>query len=126
MNRLCQRLAGLGWVWVLIAWTIFLWISRLRNVVNNDELSSSGRTIRVLVVVVFVTLAVASAVAVRRRWAKVVAVFVGWTVAYWLIRGIGILIDGDYSAGFKVVHTVLMAVSLTLSVLTARQLAPRR
>lgn len=121
-----RRLAQVPWVWVLITWTIFLWISRLRNVVNNDELSSSGRTIRVLVVVVFVALAVASAFAVRRAWPRVVAVFVGWTVLYWLIRGIGILIDGDYSIGFKVVHTLLMAVSLTLSALTARRLAPRR
>ena len=94
---------------------------------NNDELTSGGRAIRVGVVVIFVVFALAATAAVRKKMsaavaAKVLLVFVAWTVGYWLIRGIGILIDGDYSAGFKAVHTVLMAVSLTLSVLTARQL----
>ena len=117
----------LSWVWVLIAWTLFLWLSRLRNVLNNDELTSAGRTVRVLVVVIFVALAIAAAAAVRRMVAenvaaRVLGVFVVWTVGYWLVRGIGILIDGEYSVGFKAVHTVLMVVSLTLSVLTARQL----
>lgn len=120
-----------SWVWVLIGWTLFLWVSRLRNVLNNDELSSGGRTIRVAVVVIFVTLALAGAAAVRRKLpagvrSKVLGLFVAWTFGYWLIRGIGILIDGDYSVGFKAVHTVLMAISLTLSALTARQLRLRR
>ena len=121
-----QFLARIPWIWVLIGWTLFLWLSRLRNVVNNDELSSSGRAIRIGVVVVFVTLAVAAVGAVRRRRTKVVALFVAWTIGYWLVRGIGILADGEYSIGFKAVHTVLMAVSLTLSIQTARQLRLRR
>ena len=129
-----QLMSRVQWVWVLIGWTLFLWLSRLRNVVNNDELTSSGRAIRIGVVVIFVVLAGLTAVAVRQRRAgqtgsglgsrgwqgKVVGLFVTWTAGYWLIRGIGILIDGDYSIGFKTVHTVLMAVSLTLAFLTAR------
>lgn len=124
-----DRLARISWVWVLIGWTVFQWVSRLRNVINNDELSTSGRTIRVLVVVVFVALAGATAVALRRRSSlanNVLVVFLCWTVGYWLVRGIGILIDGDYSAGFKLVHTVLMVISLSLSALTTRQLVRRR
>ncbi len=118
----------ISWVWLLIGWTIFLWISRLRNVLNNDELSSGGRVIRIGVVVVFVGLATLTAVAWRRKSdgaTRMVILFLGWTVVYWLVRGIGILIDGEYSVGFKLIHTVLMAISLTLSALTARQLAGR-
>jgi len=121
-------LARIRWVWVLIGWTIFLWISRLRNVVNNDDLTSTGRAVRVLVVVVFVSLAVVTGLAVWRRWAParaVIAVLLSWTVVYWLVRGIGILIDGDYSAGFKAVHTVLMVVSLTLAALAGASLRDR-
>lgn len=114
------------WVWVLIGWTCFLWLSRLRNVLNNDDLSSGGRAIRVGVVVVFVALAVSAAVAVRAKRPKLVVLFLAWTVVYWLVRGIGILIDGEYSVGFKLVHTVLMAISLALSALTARQMQLRR
>jgi hypothetical protein len=121
-----QIFARISWIWVLIGWTLFLWLSRLRNVVNNDELSSSARFIRIGIVVVFVTLAAAAVVAVRRRRLKVLASFLAWTAGYWLVRGIGILIDGEYSLGFKVVHTVLMTVSLILSVLAARQLRLRR
>ena len=121
-----KLLARISWVWVLIGWTFFLWVSRLRNVLNNDELSSGGRAIRVAVVVIFVALATMAAVAVRRKQPKLIVLFLGWTVGYWLIRGVGILIDGDYSVGFKAVHTVLMTISLTLSALTARQLRLRR
>jgi hypothetical protein len=120
-----QLLARISWIWVLIGWTLFLWLSRLRNVVNNDELSSAGRAIRIGVVVVFVTLAAVAVGAVRRRRTKVVALFLAWTIGYWLVRGIGILADSEYSVGFKVVHTVLMTVSLTLSILAARQLRLR-
>jgi len=119
-------LERVSWVWVLVGWTFFLWLSRLRNVVNNDELTSSGRAIRIGVVVIFVSLAAMAAVAVRKKRYQLVAIFVGWTVLYWLVRGVGILIDGGYSVGFKAIHTVLMAVSLTLSALTARQLGMRR
>lgn len=95
---------------VLIAWTLFLWASRLRNVLDNDELSGWGTTWRVSVVVVFVALAL---LALRRPSRdRVLPVLVGWTIGYWLVRGGGILIDGDYSVSFKVIHTVLMAVSI--------------
>ena len=115
----------------MIAWTLFLWISRLRNVLGNDELTSNGRAIRIGVVVIFVVLALAAAASVLRRLpanvgSKVINFFLLWTFGYWLIRGIGILMDGDYSVGFKAVHTVLMGVSITLSALTARQLLLRR
>jgi len=128
-----QLMSRVQWIWVLIGWTVFLWVSRLRNVLNNDELTSSGRAIRVGVVVIFVVLAGLTAGAVRqlrkhggagrlgKMPAKIIGLFIAWTAGYWLIRGIGILIDGDYSIGFKAVHTVLMTVSLTLALLAARQ-----
>lgn len=118
-QRLLQRVR---WFWVLVAWTVAVWVSRLRNVLTNDDLTSGGRVLRVVVVIVFVSLALAAVVSrLRKRWPQVLAVFLAWTIGYWLVRGIGILINGEYSAGFKVVHTVLMAVSLSLCLLTARQ-----
>ena len=118
-------MSRIRWVWVLIAWTVFLWLSRLRNVLNDEDLTSGGRAIRVGVVVVFVAMAAAAAVAVRRRKPIVLVVFLCWTVGYWLVRGTGILIDGGYSLSFKAIHTLLMVISLTLSALTARQLRER-
>jgi len=121
------------WAWVLVGWTLFLWISRLRNVLSNAELSSGGRAARVAVVIIFVTFAIAAATVLWKKShgqgshrTTLLNAFVIWTVGYWLVRGIGILIDGGYSVGFKAVHTVLMAVSLTLSYLTTRQLRSGR
>ena len=48
-----QIFARISWIWVVIGWTFFLWLSRLRNVVTNDEFSSSARSIRIGIVVGF-------------------------------------------------------------------------
>jgi len=112
-----------SWVWALIIWTVLLWLSRLRNVLNNDELTTSGRSVRLGVVVVFVALAALAAYGVRFRQPRLVAMLVVWTTGYWLVRGIGILVDGDYSVGFKAIHTALMVVSLILAWMTSRQTA---
>lgn len=116
------RSTGRRWqVRALLAWSVVLWISRLRNVLSNDELDATGTALRVGVVVVFVGLAVGAFVALRRGELRVLWVLILWTVGYWIIRGGGILID-DYSVGFKAIHTVLTVVSLVLAVLAARQL----
>lgn len=102
-------------VWVLVGWTIFLWSSRLRNVLGNDELTASGRWVRVMIVIVFVAMAVAVILGRGRSWfGLALSVLCAWTIGYWLVRGSGILI-GDYTAGFKAVHTVLMVVSIGLA-----------
>lgn len=102
-------------VWVLVGWTIFLWLSRTRNVLGNDELTSAGRAVRMAVVAVFVLMAIAVIIGRRRSWfGTALSVLCMWTVGYWLVRGSGILI-GDYTVGFKAVHTVLMAISIGLA-----------
>lgn len=100
--------------WLLIGWSVFLWISRLRNVLNDDDLTSSGRAIRIGVVVIFVVLALVAAFGILRGSLRPLIVLIVWSFGYWLIRGTGILI-GDWSAGFKAVHTVLMVVSMGLA-----------
>ncbi len=102
---------------LLIGWTLFVWTSRTRNVVGNDQLSVWATTWRLGVVVVFVSLAGLALVGRLRGWLwlpRLVAVLVWWTVGYWLIRGTGIIID-DHETGFVIVHTVLMAVSIGLA-----------
>ena len=59
------------------------------------------------VVVVFVGLALAATTG------RLVGALVWWTVGFWLVRGGGILIDGSYDAGFKLIHTALMVVSIS-------------
>lgn len=90
---------------VLVGWTVVVWASRLRNVLGDDELDDRGVAWRIVVVVVFVTLAVASASG------RAVSILVWWTIGFWLVRGGGILLD-DHDVGFTVIHTALMAVSI--------------
>jgi hypothetical protein len=104
-------------VWILVVWTFLVWTSRVRNIMAADELSSTGRAIRVAIAVSFVTLAVGTAVGLfrkqlDRRW---LMALVGWTILVWTVRGVGMLLD-DHEVGFKVVHTVLAAVSIGLAV----------
>lgn len=109
MRSLLARLRSWPALTVLVGWSVFLWISRLRNVLDNDELSDWGVIWRVGVVVVFVVLAILAWMRRTTTWA--VPVLVWWTIGFWLVRGGGILID-DHAVSFKVIHTVLMVVSI--------------
>lgn len=116
-----MKFSAVSWRWVLIGWTVVLWISRLRNVLTDDDLTDTGRAVRVGVVALFVALALVAALGLRRGRPQALVVLIVWTVGYWLIRGGGILI-GDWSVTFKVVHTVLMVVSVGLAALAWRAL----
>lgn len=95
-----------------------MWASRIRNVLADDELTTGGTAWRLGVAGVFVLGGLLLATATWRHDHRLGAI--GWslasfTVVWWLIRGIGILLDSNHDAGFKTVHTVLMLVSLTLA-----------
>ncbi|MDW3217400.1 MAG: hypothetical protein R8F63_02195 [Acidimicrobiales bacterium] len=99
-----------------VIWTVLVWTSRTRNVLADDDLSSGGMTWRIAAAAAFVLLGVAVAVQWRRggRLDRILAVLVLWTVVWWSVRGIGIIID-DHEVGFTVVHTVLGVVSIGLA-----------
>ena len=124
MNRVWHMLVRRGG-WVLVIWTVFLWLSRLRNVLADDDLSDTGRNVRIAVVVVFVLLALGAAAGLVFRRPKAMIVLIFWTVVYWFVRGTGILI-GDWSVGFKVVHTLLWIVSFGAAALAAYALRSDR
>ena len=100
----------------LLVWTVLVWTSRIRNVLADDDLSTAGRTWRLAAAVAFVVLGLATAIEWRRggRFVPVLAALVGWTVVWWSVRGVGIIVD-DHDVGFTVVHTVLMVVSIGLA-----------
>ena len=81
-----------------VAWTVFVWAGRIRN---------GGSA---LLAVSFLALAV---IAGWRRGGWVTALVV-WTIGVWLVRTPFILVH-DHPAGFKVVHSVLAAVSIALA-----------
>ena len=106
----------------LLVWTLFVWSSRIRNVWTDDDLSTGGQVLRTGYALVFLGFAVAVVVMLWQRrpeplgatGQRVLALFLAWTVVFWLIRGIGIIVD-DHTTSFTVIHTVLMVISIGLA-----------
>lgn len=106
----------------ILVWTLFVWSSRIRNVWTDDDLSTGGQVLRTGYAVVFLAFGITLTVLLWRRrpepldalGQRILVFFLAWTVAFWLIRGIGIIVD-DHTASFTVIHTVLMIISIALA-----------
>ena len=108
----------------LVAWTFLVWTTRIANVWRDAGLDTGERWGRTLLALSFTILAIAVVVAAGRRLGGAAVVAVGalaaWTVTVWVVRGSAIL-AADHDPGFKVVHSVLAAVSIVLAVLAWRE-----
>jgi len=115
------RVVARWWIAPLVGWTLFLWISRIRNVLGDDDLDGFGVAWRVGAAAVFLVLGLLTLLWLwrGRPGALSLGVLAAWTVVYWLVRGTGIMLDSSHDAAFKLVHAVLMAVSLGLVVVAA-------
>ncbi|MED5293085.1 MAG: hypothetical protein VYB56_04420 [Actinomycetota bacterium] len=94
----------------LLAWTYVVWVSRSRTVLLNDQLNAVELAWRLLVAAIFLTLAsvvLFHMVRGTRSW-KSLQLLALWSTGFWIIRGGGILIDSQWTIGFKIVHTLLM------------------
>ncbi len=109
-------------LWAFVAWTLFVWFTRLNNVFGDGTLSDSetirGAAIALAFVVVAASIPLVAVGANRfiGTYASIVAVI---TAAWWTVRLFTNLF-GDGSAGFKVVHTLLSIVAVGLSVAVLR------
>ena len=111
----------------LVAWTFFVWTTRIANIWRDEDLSTReqvGRTalalsFTVLAVAVLVTLWRGSAPASRASRVAVGAL-AAWSVAVWVVRDVRIAF-GDHDAAFVAVHVVLGVVSVVLAVLAWRE-----
>jgi len=110
------RLARLACV--LVAVTVVVWVVRVVNVFGDDSLSGSARLWRLLVAGCFLVFAGLAVAVLSGRWAghrlgstRLVAMFCLWTMVFWAVRSIGILL-GDYDTEFTLVHVLLALVSV--------------
>ena len=110
------RLARL--VCVLVAVTVVVWVVRVVNVFGDNSLSGSARLWRLLVAGCFLAFAGLAVAVLSGRWAghrlgstRLVAMFCLWTMVFWAVRSIGILL-GNYDTGFTLVHVLLAVVSV--------------
>ena len=105
--------------WILVAWTLSIWGSRVRNIVADDELAGAEQAIAFAVAITLIVsaLAVAAAMSTDAPWLRsALAVLVIVGILRWSLRGPVILVSDEWGAGFKAVHTVLWAVTVVLSV----------
>ncbi len=101
---------------VFAVWTVFVWATRVSNIVRDD-----GSALDLVLAVVLAGLGVAVAVAALRRsprWPLVA--LVAATAATWAVRTPLILLDGDHGVAFKAVHAALAVVSIVLAALAWR------
>jgi hypothetical protein len=118
------------WLLVLAGWQLFVWATRIDNVLADEGLTSTDKVFRVALSLSFVGVAAVAVWAWRQigqgapssaaaRWVRVAAV---WTVGVWVVRGIDIA-AGGHEAAFVAVHLVLAAVSVALAVVSVRVVA---
>jgi hypothetical protein len=111
----------------LVAWTLFVWLGRIRNVAADEALEGAEKLwplalsggLSSLAVALLVTLLLRPLTA--RPVLALAYALAGVSSAVWIVRGIDIAL-GTHELGFKVVHTVLAVVTLSLSVLVVRHL----
>jgi hypothetical protein len=113
----------------LVAWTLLVWTTRLRNIWTDSGLDTAGRLGRSALAASFTVLAVVVALGLWRRrseavgWLRPATVaLAAWTVAVWVIRMAGI-VTGDHSAGFVAVHLVLAVVSIVVALAAVREVS---
>lgn len=97
-------------VYAFAAWTVFVWGTRVRNIVEDQ-----GSTVDLLAAVALAVLGVAVAVtAWKGGLAPVLALAAAVTVAVWAVR-LPLLVFDDHGIVFKAVHVALAAVSVSLA-----------
>jgi len=109
-------------------WNVAMWSARVRNIVGDPDLDTTGRLWWSLPAVLF---AAGGAVALLRRWLPGTAA--GWvvraaascTVVYWPVRTV-LLVGNGHAAGFVAVHVVLAVVSVGLATAVLLRFRPAR
>lgn len=103
-------------VYALAAWTMFVWGTRVSNILRDD-----GSTLDLVLAAALAILGIVVAVAAwRRRPQWPLTALVAATVATWAVRTPLILFDADHDPAFKVVHAALAVLSVTLAALAWR------
>ena len=120
MNRLISSL------WIFAGSTLLVWIIRVYNLFDDNEISNGERVWSLLVSTVFLLAAIAVIKILVGSWrdrnikkSRLITAFCIWTVTFWIVRSVGILI-ADHGAGFKIVHACLAIVFILLALIVNR------
>ena len=120
MNRL------VSFLWVFACSTLLAWTTRIYNLFEDNEVSNGERIWSLLVASIFLLAAMAVIKILVGSWrdrniknSRLIPAFCIWTVTFWIVRSVGILIAG-HEAGFKIVHVLLATGFILLSLIVNR------
>ena len=120
MNRLISSL------WIFAGSTLLVWIIRVYNLFEDNEISNGERVWSLLVSTVFLLAAIAVIKILVGSWrdrnikkSRLITAFCIWTATFWIVRSVGILI-ADHGAGFKIVHACLAIVFILFALIVNR------
>lgn len=119
-----NQLAGITWRLALGIWTVVIWGSRLRNILNDDELTGGALALALSIAVGFVALGLGllASLVFEPSWRRLLlGILVVGGIVRWTVRGPLILISSEWEVSFKVVHTILWLVTVALSVAAWRE-----
>jgi hypothetical protein len=106
------------------AWSAGIWLTRVRNIFTDESLDATGK---VLWLVPALGLGLGGVLALWAWWqgraglARPLAAVLLATIVYWPVRTV-IMLFGDHSVGFRLVHLALAIVSVGLAVAAGRRL----
>ena len=107
-------------------WTLFVWGTRARNIVNDSTLNGGERAFAFAATTAFVAAAIVTIVGVATNWERLrtfLAYAAMFIVGWWLMRSI-IILARDHSTGFRIVHLLLAVISGALAVAAWRVQPP--
>ena len=123
---------GLAPVLALTAWTLFVWVGRVRNILADADLVGTSMVWRLALALSFTIPAAALALLLVRHLlsdrdqpgslvGRVAVGLAGYGIVVWLIRGTDIVL-GSHPVSFKVVHAILALVTIALGAMVLRSL----
>ena len=108
--------AATRWTIAFGAWTVFVWGTRIRTALGDDDMAAAAKA---AVVVWSLTLVAAGVLVIVRRRQEVVRAVLGLTVASWAVAAVSML-TGARGAAFVAVHLTLAALSIAIGVAAYR------
>jgi hypothetical protein len=98
-------------------WTLFVWGTRTRNIVNDNTLNGGERAFAFAATAAFVAGAIFTIVGVATNWERLrpfLAYVATFTIGWWLMRSV-LILTGNHSTAFRIVHLLLGVISGALA-----------
>ena len=111
---------------VFTAWTVFVWGNRIANIFDDEGAFDATQVFSLTLAVTMTLLAVGAGISIfiPNKLRRALPSLFYLTVGMWMIRLPLILLNPDHEIGFKIVHTALAAISISLGLLAVRKPRP--